>query len=49
MSEPNEKDQKDRNEHEHDPAPAPTRRRPLWIAVVAALLLVLAGAWRLCA
>ena len=28
---------------------APSRRRPLWIAIVAALLLLLAAAWRACA
>ena len=34
---------------ERDPAPRPARRPPLWIAILAALLLLLASAWRFCA
>jgi len=45
MSEPTQ----DRNEDEPHPSPAPAHRRPLWIAVVSGLLLVLASVWRICA
>jgi hypothetical protein len=45
MSEPT----RDQNENEHHRSPAPAHRRPLWIAVVAGLMLLLASVWRICA
>ena len=36
-------------QNEHDPSPAPVHRRPLWIVVLAGLLLLLASIWRICA